>query len=185
MLPRFGCVELLRGVVELWYVEEESMGMVLEVEVPQRAFKRRVQPFGIALADVSWRVKMFTHEGVVLSALYLEEPDIILALSFWPDTDEARRLFKGSFEICLCSSADPSGRVRLSVQLDPTMVEELFVAAELVKPNPLRAHAKRAEKYFVDFLNMAFPDSIVVWARSYCWQDAPQYGESAVPIRVG
>jgi len=161
------------------------MGVVLEVEVPQREFNRRIQPFGIALAEVSWRVKMFTHEGVVLAALHLEEPDIILALSFWPDADEARRLFKGSFQICLCSSADPPGRVRLSVQLDPAMVEELFVAAELIKRNPLQANAKRAEKYYVDFLNMAFPDSKVVWARSYCWHDAPQYSELAMPIRVG
>ncbi len=161
------------------------MGVVLEVEVPQREFNRRIQPFGIALAEVSWRVKMFTHEGVVLSALYLEEPDIILALSFWPGADEARRLFKGSFDICLCSAADPPGRVRLGVQLDPAMVEELFVAAELIKPNPSRASAKRAEKYFMDFLNMVFPDSKVVWARSYSWQDAPHFSESAMPIRVG
>ena len=47
------------GVVE----EEEPMGAVLDVDVPQKVFNRRIHPFGIALAQVSWRVKMFTHDG--------------------------------------------------------------------------------------------------------------------------
>lgn len=161
------------------------MGVVLEVEVPQRVFNRRIQPFGIALAEVSWRVKIFTHEGIVLSALYLEEPDLILAMPFWPDADVARRLFKGRFEICLCSAADPSGRVRLAVQLDPTMVEELFVAAGLINPKPSKASAKRAEKHFTEFLALSFPDSQVVWVRSYRWQEVPEYLEATTPIRVG
>ncbi len=161
------------------------MGVVLEVEVPQRAFNRRIQPFAIALAEVSWRVKMFTHEGVVLAALYLEEPDLILALALWPNADSARRLFKGHFEICLCSAADPTGRVRLAVQIDPDMVEELFVAAELINPKPSKASAKRAEKYFTEFLALGFPDSQVVWARSCRWQEAPEYLEATTPIRVG
>ena len=161
------------------------MGVVLEVEVPQREFNRRIQPFGIALAEVSWRVKMFTHEGVVLAALYLEEPDLILAIPFWPDIASARQLFKGSFEICLCSADDPPGRVRLAVQLDPAMVEELFVAAELINPRPTKACVLRAKKYFTEFLGMGFPDSKVTWARSHLWQDVPQYLEANTPIRVG
>ncbi len=161
------------------------MGVVLEVEVPQREFNRRIQPFGIALAEVSWRVKMFTHEGVVLSALYLEEPDLVLAMPFWLDPDSARRSFKGSFEICLCSAADPPGRVRLAVQLDPVMVEELFVAAELINPRPSKASAKRAGKYFTELLALSFPDSHVVWARSCRWQEVPEYLEATTPIRVG
>ncbi len=161
------------------------MGVVLEVEVPQREFNRRIQPFGIALAEVSWRVKMFTHEGVVLSALYLEEPDLILAMTFWPDVDLARRSFKGSFEICLCSAADPPGRVRLAVQLDPARVEELFVAAELINPRPSKASAKCARKYFTEFLALGFPDSQVVWARSCRWQEVPESLEATTPIRVG
>ena len=124
------------------------MGVVLEVEVPQREFNRRIQPFGIALAEVSWRVKMFTHEGVVLSALYLEEPDLVLAMPFWLDADSARRSFKGSFEICLCSAADPPGRVRLAVQLDPVMVEELFVAAELINPRPSKGECEACREIF-------------------------------------
>ncbi len=160
------------------------MGVVLEVEVPQRAFNRRIQPFAIALVEVSWHVKMFTSEGVVLTALYLEEPDLILA-ALWPNIDSARRLFKGYFEICLCSAADPAGRVRLAVQLDPAMVEELFVAAELINPNPSQASAKRAASHFTEFLTVGFPDSHVAWARSCRWQDAPAYLEATTPIRVG
>ena len=161
------------------------MGAVLEVEVPQRAFNRRIQPFGIVLAEVSWRVKMFTHEGVVLSALYLEEPDLVLTMPFWPEADSARRSFKGSFEICLYSAADPPERVRLAVQLDPVMVEELFVAAELINPRPSKAGVKRAGKYFTEILALDFPDSQVVWARSCRWQEMPESLEARDPIRVG
>ena len=65
------------------------------------------------------------------------------------------------------------------------MVEELFVAAELINPKPSKASAKRAEKYFTEFLALGFPDSQVVWARSCRWQDAPEYLEATTPIRVG
>ncbi len=161
------------------------MGVALEVEVPQRVFNRRIQPFAIALAEVSWRVKMFTHEGVVLAALHLEEPDLTLATVLWPDVDSARRLFKGRLEICLCSAADPAGRVRLAVQIDPDMVEELFAAAELINSKPSKAGAKRAKKYFTELLALNFPDSEVVWVWSYQWQDTAEYLEETTPIRVG
>jgi len=74
------------GVVE--YEEEEIMGVALEAGVPYRKFQRRLQPFGIALAEVSWQVKMFAHDGVVLAALYLQEPDPVAAFTRWPDPDE-------------------------------------------------------------------------------------------------
>src|ERR1700740_802610 len=98
------------------------MGTMLEVEVSQEVFSRRIQPFGIALAEVSWRVKMFTHDGIVLAALYLEEPNLIIAFSFWPHIDLARQHFRGIFEISLFSRENPENRVRLEVQLDAVTV---------------------------------------------------------------
>ena len=161
------------------------MGIMLEVEVPQEVFSRRIQPFGIALAEVSWRVKMFTHDGVVLAALYLEEPNLIVALSFWPHEGDARLYFKGAFEIGLYAADGPEGRVRLDVQLDAATVEELFVAAELMNPRPTRLSARRAEQHFANFLNASFPDTMVAWARVYKWRQEPLLAESGVPMRVG
>ena len=85
------------------------MGAVLDVDVPHKMFARRIQPFGIALAEVSWRVKMFTHDGVVLAAIYLEEPNLIVGMSFWQDEEAARHLFRGTFEIGLCADGRPAG----------------------------------------------------------------------------
>jgi len=161
------------------------MGIMLEVEVPQEVFNRRIQPFGIALAEVSWRVKMFTHDGVVLAALHLEEPNLIVALSFWPHEAEARSHFKGAFEICLHTAGGPDGRVRLDVQLDAATVEELFMAAELINSHPGRTSARRAEQHFTNFLNASFPDTLVTWARTHRWLQEPLMAESGVPVRVG
>ena len=161
------------------------MGRVLEVEVPQDIFSRRIQPFGIALAEVSWRVKMFTHDGVVLAALHLEEPNLIIALSFWPQAELARRCFKGNFEISLVAVNTPSSRVRMDVQLDATTVEELFVAAELINARPTRAGARRAEKHFAEFLKASFPDMVVAWADSYRWRERRRRIDVSTPIRVG
>ena len=161
------------------------MGRVLEVEVPQDVFSRRIQPFGIALAEVSWRVKMFTHDGVVLAALHLEEPNLIIALSFWPQAELARRCFKGNFEISLISVNTPSSRVRMDVQLDATTVEELFVAAELINARPTRTGVRRAEKHFAEFLKASFPDLVVVWADAYRWRERRRRVDVTTPIRVG
>jgi len=161
------------------------MGVMLEVEVPQEVFSRRIQPFGLALAEVSWRVKMFTHDGVVLAALYLEEPNLIVALSFWPYEEVARVYFKGAFEISLCSPDSPYGRVRLEVQLDAATVEELFVTAALINPRPSRVSARRAEKHFAEFLSASFPNTLIAWSRAHRWQDEPRSDELGVPIRVG
>lgn len=161
------------------------MGVVLEVEVPQEVFSRRIQPFGIALAEVSWRVKMFTHEGVVLAALYLQEPDLIIALSFWPDEGAARRFLKGTFEIGLCSDDSPPGRVCLGVQLDAAMIDELFMAAALINPRPGRANARRGVKHFADFLTTTFPDTLVVWAQGHHWKEKPWHAMSNMERRVG
>ena len=161
------------------------MGAVLDVDVPQKVFTRRIQPFGIALAEVSWRVKMFTHDGVVLAAVYLEEPNVIVGLSFWPDEHIARRSFKGSFEIGLCSDDEPSGRVRLAVELDSGMVDELFMAAEMINPHPSRTSAKRAERHFSYCLAEDFPDTPQVWARSHSWRKEMRRRQIRRPIRVG
>jgi endonuclease/exonuclease/phosphatase (EEP) superfamily protein YafD len=161
------------------------MAGVLEVEVPQGVFSRRIQPFGVALAEVSWRVKMFTHDGVVLAALQLEEPNLIIALPFWPHPEVARRLFKGKFEISLVSTESSSDRVRMDVQLDAATVEELFLAAELINANPNRVSVRRAEKHFTDFLTTNFPDTLVVWAHDHRWRERRRRIEHAAPIRVG
>ncbi len=161
------------------------MGIMLEVEVPQEVFSRRIQPFGVALAEVSWRVKMFTHDGVVLAALYLEEPNLIIALSFWPHEEDARSYFKGAFEISLYTAGGPEGRVRLEVQLDAATVEELFMAANLINPHPSRVSARRAEQHFTNFLNANFPDAVVTWAQTHRWRQEPGLTGSGIPIRVG
>jgi hypothetical protein len=161
------------------------MSSVLEVEVPQEVFSRRIQPFGIALAEVSWRIKMFTHDGVVLSALQLEEPNLIVAFSFWPHADLARRLFKGNFEISLVAAGNIDNRVRMDVSLDAATIEELFVAAELINANPARASARRAEKHFLEFLAIHFPDTHVVWAPNHRWRVRRRRMDSTVPVRVG
>jgi hypothetical protein len=161
------------------------MASVLEVEVPQEVFNRRIQPFGIALAEVTWRIKMFTHDGVVLTALQLEEPNLIIALSFWPHADIARRLFKGNFEISLIAPGNQDNRVRMDVSLDAATIEELFVAAELINANPSRASARRAEKHFLEFLTTSFPDTHVVWAATYRWRVRRRRIDSTVPVRVG
>ena len=161
------------------------MGAVLDVDIPQKMFARRIQPFGIALAEVAWRVKMFTHDGVVLAAIYLEEPNLIVGMSFWQDEEAARHLFRGTFEIGLCADADPPGRVRLAVELDTEMVDELFTAAELLNPHPNRTSASRAKRHFSHFLSEAFPDTPQVWSRSHSWRTARRARRAAQPIRVG
>lgn len=161
------------------------MASVLEVEVPQDVFNLRIQPFGIALAEVTWRIKMFTHDGVVLTALQLEEPNLIIALSFWPHADIARRLFKGHFEISLVAPGTQDNRVRMDVSLDAATIEELFVAAELINANPSRISARRAEKHFLEFLATSFPDTHVVWAATYRWRVRRRRIDSTVPVRVG
>ena len=161
------------------------MASVLEVEVPQEVFSRRIQPFGIALAEVSWRIKMFTHDGVILTALQLEEPHLIIALSFWPHADIARRLFKGNFEISLVTPGNQDNRVRMDVSLDAATIEELFVAAELINATPNRISARRAEKHFIEFLTLSFPDTHVVWAATYRWRVRRRRIDSTVPVRVG
>jgi hypothetical protein len=160
------------------------MASVLEVEVPQEVF-RRIQPFGIALAEVSWRIKMFTHDGVILTALQLEEPNLIVALSFWQHADIARRLFKGNFEISLVTFGNQDNRVRIDVSLDAATIEELFVAAELINATPSRISARRAEKHFLEFLTLSFPDTHVVWAATYRWRVRRRRIDSTVPVRVG
>ena len=161
------------------------MASVLEVEVPQEVFSCRIQPFGIALAEVSWRIKMFTHDGVILTALQLEEPNLIIALSFWPHADIARRLFKGNFEISLVTPSNQDNRVRMDVSLDAATIEELFVAAELINATPSRVSARRAEKHFLEFLTLSFPDTHVVWAATYRWRVRRRRIDSTVPVRVG
>jgi hypothetical protein len=161
------------------------MASVLEVEVPQEVFSCRIQPFGIALAEVSWRIKMFTHDGVILTALQLEEPNLIVALSFWPHADIARRLFKGNFEISLVTCGNQDNRVRMDVSLDASTIEELFVAAELINATPSRVSARRAEKHFLEFLTLSFPDTHVVWAATYRWRVRRRRIDSTVPVRVG
>ncbi|MBI3249218.1 MAG: hypothetical protein HYZ50_22170 [Deltaproteobacteria bacterium] len=161
------------------------MSVMLEIEVPQEVFSRRIQPFGMALAEVSWRVKMFTHDGIVLAALYLEEPNLIVAFSFWPHTDLARQHFRGIFEIGLFGVDQAESRVRLEVQLDAVTVEELFMAAELINMRPTRASTRRAEKHFTEFLHASFPDAVVTWARSHCWRQEPRMSESGLQVRVG
>jgi hypothetical protein len=161
------------------------MASVLEVEIPQEVFRRRIQPFGIALAEVSWRIKMFTHDGVILTALQLEEPNLIVALSFWQHADIARRLFKGNFEISLVTFGNQDNRVRMDVSLDAATIEELFVAAELINATPSRVSARRAEKHFLEFLTLSFPDTHVVWAATYRWRVRRRRIDSTVPVRVG
>jgi hypothetical protein len=161
------------------------MGAVLEVEIPEGVFSRRIQPFGVALAEVSWRMKMFTYDGVVLAALCLEEPNLIIALSFWPDQREAGRLFKGTFEIWLSASEIPYNRVRLEVHLDAATVDELFVAAALINPRPDRSSVRRAQKHFADFLAAQFPGAKVAWCRMHRWREEVLAAESGTPIRVG
>ena len=161
------------------------MGSVLEVEVPQEVFSRRIQPFGIALAEVSWRVKMFTHDGVVLAALQLEEPSLVIALSFWPHPELARRFFRGRFEISLVATESSENRVRMDVQLDSATIEELFLAAELINPTPNRSSVRRAEKHFVEFLAAQFPDYRVVWSETHRWRVRRRRADDSVPVRVG
>lgn len=161
------------------------MGIILEVEVPPAVFQRRIRPFGAALAEVSWRMKMFTHEGTVLSALLLQELDLAVAFSFWSDREQARRCFKGTKEIGFYTADDPSGRVSLVVKLDEAVVDALFVAAELVREKPSRASARRAERHFGEFLGVWFPRARVVWSRGHHWREGPVYDNWRVPMRVG
>jgi hypothetical protein len=128
---------------------------------------------------------MFTHDGVILAALYLEEPNLILALSFWPHQAEARQHFKGAFEVSLYGSDNPDSRVRMEVQLDAVTVEELFMAAELINAHPTRPSARRAEKHFNEFLAASFPDSIAAWVKGHRWREEPGIAESGTPVRVG
>lgn len=161
------------------------MGVALEAGVPAREFLRRIQPFGIALAEISWQVKMYAQEGVVLAALYLEEPDVVVTVRLWPDADVARRLFKGSVEIRLRDAHQLGEWVRLAVQIDPGMVEEMFVAASLMNDRPSETSARRAEEHFADCLALSFPSARLVRVRSYTWREAPECPEFATPIRVG
>ena len=161
------------------------MGVVLEAGVPHREFQRRLQPFGIALAEVSWQMRMFAHDGVVLAALYLQEPDLVAAFTLWPDPDVARRFFKGRFEIRLGAVRVPDARVRLAVRVNPNLVEEMFVAASLMNGRPCRTSALRAEVSFADCLGASFPDARLVWVRSYAWLEAPDDLASVASMRVG
>ncbi len=161
------------------------MGAVLDVDIPQKMFARRIQPFSIALAQVSWQVKMFTHDGVVLAAVYLEEPNLIVGLSFWQDEATARHLLRGACEIGLCVDTDPLGRARLTVELDTEMVNDLFLAAKLTNPRPTRTSASRAKRHFSRFLSEAFPDTPRVWSRSHRWRAARRTRRANQPIRVG
>lgn len=128
---------------------------------------------------------MFAHDGIVLAAVYLEEPNVIVAMSFWPEEDAARCFFKGAFEIGLCSDNDPHGRVRLAVELETEMVDELFAAAELMNPRPNRTSARRAERHFSSYLSEDFPDTPQVWSRSHSWRAEMRRKSTAQPIRVG
>lgn len=161
------------------------MGAVLEVELSQEVFSRRIQPFGIALAEVSWRMKMFSYDGVVLAALCLEEPNLIIAFSFWPDQEDAGRFFTGTFEIWLYAREAPDNRVRLEVQLDAVTVHELFVAAALINPRPGRTSARRAQKHFSDFLATKFPEAKIVWSLTHRWREELLSTEAGIPVRVG
>ena len=156
-----------------------------EVEVPLDIFASRVQPFGVALAEVSWRVKMFTYDGVVLSALHLVEPEVVVAMCFWPETQVLRQTFQGRFELCLTPPEGHVGRVRLDLQIQKKMVEELFQAAELVNPYPSEDSACRARKYFEEFLVLDFPDAKVEWGKVLSWHNGPGFIEVNDPIRVG
>lgn len=161
------------------------MGVVLEAGVPHREFQRRLQPFGLALAEVSWQVKMFAHDGVVLAALYLQEPDLVAAFTLWPDPDVARRFFKGRFEIRLRAVRAPDERVRLAVHVNPNMVEDMFVIASSMNGRPCRTSALRAETSFADCLGASFPGARLLWVRSYAWLEASDGLESAGRMRVG
>lgn len=161
------------------------MGVVLEAGVPHREFQRRLQPFGLALAEVSWQVRMFAHDGVVLAALYLQEPDLVAAFTLWPDPDVARRFFKGRFEIRLRAVRASDERVRLAVRVNPNMVEEIFVAAALMNEQPCRTSALRAEASFADCLGASFPNARLLWVRSYAWLEASDVLEFAGHMRVG
>ena len=70
-----------------------------------------------------------------------------------------RRFFKGRFEIRLGAVHVPDARVRLAVQVNPNMVEEMFVAATLVNGRPCRTNALRAEASFADCLGASVPGS--------------------------
>jgi hypothetical protein len=161
------------------------MGIILEVEIPPAVFQRQIQPFGAALAEVSWRMKMFTHEGTVLSALLLQELNLAVALSFWADREKARRYFKDTNKIDFYAADDRTGHVSLVVGLDEAVVDALFVAAELVSTEPSRASARRAEKHFGEFLGVWFPQARVVWSRGHHWREGSVSGDWRVPVRVG
>lgn len=161
------------------------MGVVLEVEIPQEVFHRRVQPFGVALAEVSWRMKMFAHDGVVLSALALEEPKLLVALSFWPYREDARRYCRDIFSVSIFPTESTNEYVHCAIKLDESVVEELFVAAELLNPNPDHASARRAERHFADFLRLSFPDTLITWSRTHRWREDSWHALCEVPMRVG
>ena len=158
---------------------------VVEVEVPLEIFASRLQPFGVALAEVSWRVKMFTYDGVVLSALHLVEPEVVVAMCFWPETQALRETFQGNFELCLSPPDGHVGRVRLNLQFDEKMVEGIFQAAGQVNPYPSDDSAVRARQYFEDFLALGFPDAKVEWGKVLRWHTGPGFIEVSDPIRVG
>ena len=158
---------------------------VVEVEVPLEIFASRLQPFGVALAEVSWRVKMFTYDGVVLSALHLVEPEVVVAMCFWPETQALRQTFQGSFELCLSPPDGHVGRVRLNLQIDGKMVEELFQAAGLVNSSPSEDSAVRARQYFEDFLALDFPEAKVEWGKVLSWHTGPGFIEVGDSMRVG
>ncbi len=161
------------------------MGIMLEIVVPEEVFSRRIQPFGFALAEVSWRVKMFTHDGVVLSALSLEEPKVIVAVSFWPHQEVARRYFKGTFTVSLCAPDGSPGRVRLQVRLDAATVDELFTAATLLNPHPDHRSVRRAKRQFADFLRASMPEALVTWSPAHYWWEEPGEVGHGMPVRVG
>ena len=70
-----------------------------------------------------------------------------------------RRFFKGRFEIRLGAVHVPDVRVRLAVQVNPNMVEEMFVAATFMNGQPCRTSALRAEASFADCLGASVPGS--------------------------
>lgn len=128
---------------------------------------------------------MFAHDGVVLAALYLQEPALVAAFTLWPDPDVARRFFKGRFEIRLGVVRAPDARVRLAVQVAPNMVEEMFVTASLMNGQPCRTSALRAEASFADCPGASFPGARLFWVRSYAWLEASDGLASVASMRVG
>ena len=96
-----------------------------------------------------------------------------------------RRFFKGRFEIRLGAVHVPDARVRLAVQVNPNMVEDIFVAATVMNEHPRRTNVLRAEASFADCLGARFPNAHLVWVRSYAWLEASDGLASVASMRIG